>query len=241
MAAKRTSRIKKTLRRFTVLAAFLVLAFAVAPAKASAKTITGASKTGSMNGYTATATATLDYEKNSYVSFITRLNVNQLCAPGGVKCQSRIYGMHLVANTTYYTNAQTAKSFSASVSITGSTLTNPYYGGEFSGQGIWSLNIPGKMAIYTSKPTVQLGLNSLTHQRNNEIAPEGMESVIGLNGKEGFVFTADLDPAQNLTGQQYLDFFESQKSPRVINVYDKDGKTKVDTFEVYYRYLDAAD
>ncbi len=208
-------------------------ALAAMPTAAQAVTKYGNTKTyTSSKGYTGSVSCYLDYDTSGYIRFTSRLKVSYPCIAGSVKCNTTIMGGGSIAKSGNYVNGSESSQFMHRIMTT--DLSNPYYGGFFSGSSIWSIPSFG-LTCYSDTIYYQMD-QGLPDPTTVAAANEALVEAVGINGTRGFVRKEDLEPFGGASDAECLEM--AKTGVRYIPVYDDSGTIKVDEFEIECGFLE---
>lgn len=159
-------------------------ALAAMPTAAQAVTKYGSTKTytGSQ-GHTGSVSCYLDYDTSGYIRFTSRFKVSYPCIAGSVKCNTTIMGGTSIAKSGNYVNGSQSSEFMHRIMAI--DLSNPYYGGYFSGSSIWRVASYG-LTCYSDTIYYQMD-QGLPDPTAVAAANEALAEAVGINGKKGFV------------------------------------------------------
>ncbi len=208
-------------------------ALVINPTCAQAITKYGSTKTyqGSQ-GHTGTVKCQLDYSTDGYIRFTSRFYVSYPCIAGSVKCNTTIMGGTKIAKSGNYVNSSTSSEFMHRIMAT--DLSDPYYGGTFSGSSIWSVPSYG-LLCYSDTVYYQMdqGLPDPTAVTTTNAA---FAEVVGVNGTEGLVRKDDLVAFGGASDLECIEM--AKKGARYVPVYDYSGTIQVDEFEIECGFLE---
>lgn len=215
-----------------VIAATTGLLSLGAPETAYAESKTGDTTTATISWYTGKATSVLRWEPYEYVSFHSTFTFSHRCAAGSVIGGAWLTGGALINVSSHdYTNTSPGTVFGNSV--TSYDVTNTDYGGMFNGVGSWQVPDYANFLLRTDQLSCSMyGLRSGVPSYSERMGTNGaiMLPVMGSSGNIGYAYERDLRPFGGASGEEMLEMVS--RGYRLVNVYDEDGLSLVDTLIV---------
>lgn len=208
------------------------LSLAIAPDVAKAETAYGEAQTESAGGYTGTTSCHMNWKSGEFVSYISALDFSYPCIPGSVITNLWMTGgANVNAISGEYTNRTQGTHFSQSLYFY--DVHDTRFGGMFCASGFWNIPTCANFMIYSSQVCCSMyGLRSTGVEVSRSLVVDGKEmtAVMGQDGNMGYSFADDLQPFGGATGEEALAFLDV--GYRIVDVYDTDGRTKIDEYVI---------
>lgn len=238
-------RYVKKLKRVTASLLAICLIFSCFSISAFATVATGTTKNVTVNGYSYTYFSRVE-NMSTQLNAFGIINSNVTVPTGYMAIEPRLYeatSSRLVeAGAWYYNQSPIA---GMAIGNTSTTASGTFY--AHSRMLFYNGNSYDAYTSYAS-PRVQRSSSRNISKESFEVNEMGLTygsdmystsiedspdliSAIGVNGIEGYIYAKDLNPKLN-TLAEVLDYIDSGVQDYTVLVYDEDGITVVDTFEV---------